>query len=294
MLSTAVAGPVDHGPSWHTRGESAKDGPGRRYTSVRPFPAPSAREVDSCRSTNIAATSAGTSSRCPSACPTTRSPSARSAAGSRDEDARSRPRSTSRAPASTTPTTAASGAAPAMTVGRLGVGRRLVERLLGRRVQGRREAGQDELRHVGRQDGGAGQGLSAVARGIPRKPARRVLLHPARVIVVGFAAAIADRAPRCSAIGAATEAAGRAPFETALFTAVSAVTVTGLASVNTATYWSPFGQAVILGLVQLGGLGHRDERLAAVRRRSAAASGCAGGSPPRPRPTRPTWAACGG
>ena len=36
---------------------------------------------------------------------------------------------------------------------------------------------------------------------------------------------------------------------------VSAVTVTGLASVDTATYWSTFGQAVILGLVQLGGLG---------------------------------------
>ena len=31
--------------------------------------------------------------------------------------------------------------------------------------------------------------------------------------------------------------------------------MTGLASVDTATYWSPFGQAVILGLVQLGGLG---------------------------------------
>ena len=93
-----------------------------------------------------------------------------------------------------------------------------------------------------------------MARGIPRKPARRALLHPARVIVVGFAAAIVIGTAVLS-IGAATAEAGRAPFVTALFTAVSAVTVTGLASVDTATYWSPFGQAMILGLVQLGGLG---------------------------------------
>jgi trk system potassium uptake protein TrkH len=42
---------------------------------------------------------------------------------------------------------------------------------------------------------------------------------------------------------------------TALFTATSAVCVTGLVVVDTATYWSPIGQAVILGLVQIGGFG---------------------------------------
>ena len=41
----------------------------------------------------------------------------------------------------------------------------------------------------------------------------------------------------------------------ALFTSTSAVCVTGLAVVDTATYWSPFGQVVILGLVQVGGFG---------------------------------------
>lgn len=41
----------------------------------------------------------------------------------------------------------------------------------------------------------------------------------------------------------------------ALFTAVSAVCVTGLITVDTATFWSGFGQAVILGLIQVGGLG---------------------------------------
>ena len=44
-------------------------------------------------------------------------------------------------------------------------------------------------------------------------------------------------------------------FDTAFFTAVSAVTVTGHIVVNTPTYWSPFGQAVIFALMLVGGLG---------------------------------------
>ncbi|AKK03934.1 TrkH family potassium uptake protein [Corynebacterium epidermidicanis] len=44
-------------------------------------------------------------------------------------------------------------------------------------------------------------------------------------------------------------------FVTALFTATSAVCLTGLNVVDTATYWSHFGQAVILILIQIGGLG---------------------------------------
>ncbi len=46
-----------------------------------------------------------------------------------------------------------------------------------------------------------------------------------------------------------------APFLTALFTATSAVCVTGLTVVNMGTYWSTFGQIVVLLLVQAGGLG---------------------------------------
>ena len=42
---------------------------------------------------------------------------------------------------------------------------------------------------------------------------------------------------------------------TALFTSTSAVCVTGLAVVDTGTYWSGFGEAVILGLIQVGGFG---------------------------------------
>jgi len=46
-----------------------------------------------------------------------------------------------------------------------------------------------------------------------------------------------------------------APLVTALFTATSAVCVTGLVVVDTGTYWSTFGQTVILALFQLGGFG---------------------------------------
>lgn len=48
---------------------------------------------------------------------------------------------------------------------------------------------------------------------------------------------------------------GGAPFLTALFTSTSAVCVTGLVIVDTPTYWSGFGQGVILGLIQIGGFG---------------------------------------
>lgn len=47
----------------------------------------------------------------------------------------------------------------------------------------------------------------------------------------------------------------RLSFIDALFTATSAVCVTGLVVVDTATYFTGWGQAVILGLIQLGGLG---------------------------------------
>ena len=46
-----------------------------------------------------------------------------------------------------------------------------------------------------------------------------------------------------------------APWITAFFTAVSAVSVTGLVVVDTGTYWSTFGQVVIMVLFQLGGFG---------------------------------------
>ncbi len=53
----------------------------------------------------------------------------------------------------------------------------------------------------------------------------------------------------------ATQSGSGASFPDALFTATSAVCVTGLIVHDTATYWSMFGQSVILLLIQIGGMG---------------------------------------
>lgn len=54
-------------------------------------------------------------------------------------------------------------------------------------------------------------------------------------------------------------------FDDAMFTAVSATCVTGLVVKDTATYWSLFGQAVILTLIQIGGMGVITIGLAIIR-----------------------------
>ena len=56
-------------------------------------------------------------------------------------------------------------------------------------------------------------------------------------------------------IPAATEDGQSTSFLTALFTSTSAVCVTGLAVVDTPTHWSGLGEAIILGLIQVGGFG---------------------------------------
>ncbi len=85
-------------------------------------------------------------------------------------------------------------------------------------------------------------------------PATRSLRHPARLVPLAFLGAItvgtALLALPMSRYGDAS-----APMLTALFTATSAVCVTGLVTVDTATYWSPFGQGVVLFLIQIGGFG---------------------------------------
>ncbi|WP_435153091.1 TrkH family potassium uptake protein [Micromonospora aurantiaca (nom. illeg.)] len=78
--------------------------------------------------------------------------------------------------------------------------------------------------------------------------------HPAQVISVGFGAAVALGTVLLS-LPVATRSGQRAPLVDALFTATSAVCVTGLATVDTGSYWSLFGQVVILVLIQAGGLG---------------------------------------
>lgn len=78
--------------------------------------------------------------------------------------------------------------------------------------------------------------------------------RPALLVVAGFAAAILV-GTGLLLLPAATEGEGGASFLQALFTATSAVCVTGLIVVDTPTYWSTFGEVVILGLIQLGGFG---------------------------------------
>ncbi len=86
------------------------------------------------------------------------------------------------------------------------------------------------------------------------------LLHKKRrltsfqIIILGFAGVILMGAlllmlPISSKSGAVT------PFNEALFTSTSAVCVTGLVVQDTATYWSVFGQTIILIMLQVGGLG---------------------------------------
>ncbi len=78
--------------------------------------------------------------------------------------------------------------------------------------------------------------------------------RPTLVMVLSFAVTIAVGTLLLT-FAAATEDGGGAPFITALFTATSATCVTGLIVVDTPTYFSLFGELVILGLIQVGGLG---------------------------------------
>ena len=79
-------------------------------------------------------------------------------------------------------------------------------------------------------------------------------MDPAKVMVIGFAAVILLGAFLLN-LPIATKNGESIGLLDALFTATSAVCVTGLIVVDTATYWSSFGQVVIITLIQIGGLG---------------------------------------
>ncbi len=83
---------------------------------------------------------------------------------------------------------------------------------------------------------------------------RKIKISPTQTVVMGFALVILLGAllltlPISSQKGEATS------FVDAIFTATSAVCVTGLVVVDTSTYWSSFGQTVIILMIQIGGLG---------------------------------------
>jgi potassium uptake TrkH family protein len=73
-------------------------------------------------------------------------------------------------------------------------------------------------------------------------------------VVVSFALVIAVGTALLLLPVARAGSAGASVVD-ALFTATSAVCVTGLVSVDTPQYWSPFGHVVILALIQVGGFG---------------------------------------
>ena len=83
---------------------------------------------------------------------------------------------------------------------------------------------------------------------------RKRRLSSFQIIILGFAGVILLGALLLMLPISAT---GRnvTPFNEALFTATSAVCVTGLVVQDTGSYWSIFGQTVILALIQVGGLG---------------------------------------
>lgn len=89
---------------------------------------------------------------------------------------------------------------------------------------------------------------------MPKITHRKKRLSSFKLIVLGFAGVIVLGAlilmlPFSSTAGVVT------PFHEALFTSTSAVCVTGLVVQDTGSYWSAFGQTVILLLIQIGGLG---------------------------------------
>jgi trk system potassium uptake protein TrkH len=79
-------------------------------------------------------------------------------------------------------------------------------------------------------------------------------LSPAQVLVLGFAALILIGSLLLT-LPVAARSGHSTPFLKAIFTATSAVCVTGLVVVDTATHYSFFGQLVIIALIQAGGLG---------------------------------------
>lgn len=98
-------------------------------------------------------------------------------------------------------------------------------------------------------------GLRMVAGEFPvRRILYRLELRPAQTVALGFAAAILAGTLLLS-LPLSVVRLEELSLLDALFTATSAVTVTGLIVYDPGTFLTPFGQTVLLGLLQLGGLG---------------------------------------
>ncbi|WP_040211976.1 TrkH family potassium uptake protein [Clostridium polynesiense] len=87
-----------------------------------------------------------------------------------------------------------------------------------------------------------------------KKKFKKIKLNPVQILAIGFGAVILTGAfllslPISSARGTYTN------FTDCVFTATSAVCVTGLVTLDTGTHWSYFGKTIIITLIQIGGLG---------------------------------------
>ena len=87
-----------------------------------------------------------------------------------------------------------------------------------------------------------------------RGPARRKAYRPGLIVVSAFAVTIA-LGTLALLLPFMSTAPGSVRLDDAFFTATSAVTVTGLSTIDTGTGWTAGGKAVILLLIQVGGLG---------------------------------------
>lgn len=85
-------------------------------------------------------------------------------------------------------------------------------------------------------------------------PLPRLIEHPARLLVGTFFA-LAAIGTALLALPAASSTGASIGILDAAFTSVSAVCVTGLIVLDTPVAFSPFGQGVLLALIQIGGLG---------------------------------------
>ena len=89
-----------------------------------------------------------------------------------------------------------------------------------------------------------------------KRKGRAGFRHPETILVFGFLALILAGTVLLALPAAARGGKSIGLFDS-LFTATSAVCVTGLVAVDTGTVFSFFGQAVLLVLIQVGGLGFR-------------------------------------
>ncbi|MGP9650908.1 TrkH family potassium uptake protein [Glutamicibacter sp. AOP38-B1-38] len=96
--------------------------------------------------------------------------------------------------------------------------------------------------------------MLAKKSGLQVSPRHNPLARPAQLVALGFLGAILIGGLLLATPWAHTD--GKfTPLIDALFTATSAVCVTGLTVVDTATHYTLFGKLIILALIQLGGLG---------------------------------------